>query len=398
MLQKRAAVAKPKFRVDHLVASVFVAAVAFYIYSSQQLLLGVILAPISGIFTFLASTSNKTYRMRSVFVVALTIVMWVTFAAFLAQLGGYLELWISRHERISLVPSALTGSGYVSILCPFLIPSSVGNQIYVSTPIYIKFFTEFPLSLGTFLLVFAFFMVFALLLGKGWCGWLCPFGGLGEAARQAKGFGRVYNAVKRRFMRLTTIRASDITPAKASQLIFDLKYAILFVTILLSLIFAVQWFCVFCWAGVLSWVSSPLNLSITILIAVIFFIGLPLISRRKWCHFICPLGAALSLLDKVAPFKIVVNRESCTDCGVCSTLCPTFATQHGVDGGSIKVTDTCDKCLVCVEKCPQSAIALKIFSLQIEPKVHLVTLSVVAGLILFYWFIVVVYELALILV
>jgi polyferredoxin len=239
-------------------------------------------------------------------------------------------------------------------------------------------------------------MVFALLLGKGWCGWLCPFGGLGEVARQAKGFGRVYNTLKHRFMRLTTIRAY-VTPAKITQLVFDLKYAILFVTILLSLIFAVQWLCVFCWAGVLSWVSPPLNLSIAIAIALIFFIGLPLISKRKWCHFICPLGAALSLLDKVAPFKIVVKKESCTDCGLCLTLCPTFAIQRAAEGG-VRIIDTCDKCLVCVEKCPQHAIDLKMYGLQTEPKVHLVTLSVVSGLVLFYWFVVVVYELVLILI
>ena len=397
MLRKRAAVVKPKFGVDHLVAATFVAAVAFCLYSSQHLLLGAVLAPICGIFTFLASTRSNAYRMRSAFVAALTIVTWITFAAFLIQLGGYLELWLSRHMRISLVPSALTGSGYVSILCPFLIPASVGNQIYVSYPIYVKFYAEFPLSLRTFLLVFAFFLVFALLLGKGWCGWLCPFGGLGEVARQAKGFGRVYNTLKHRFMRLTTIRASDVTPAKITQLVFDLKYAILFVTILLSLIFAVQWLCVFCWAGVLSWVSPPLNLSIAIAIALIFFIGLPLISKRKWCHFICPLGAALSLLDKVAPFKIVVKKESCTDCGLCLTLCPTFAIQRAAEGG-VRIIDTCDKCLVCVEKCPQHAIDLKMYGLQTEPKVHLVTLSVVSGLVLFYWFVVVVYELVLILI
>lgn len=396
MLQRRAPAAKPAVKVDHVLASLFVAAVALHLYSSQQLLLGILMAPISSIFTYLAITRSRTSRLRSLFVAALTVFMWITFAAFLFQLGNYLDLWISRHQRISLVPSALSGSGYVSIICPFLIPASVENQIYVSLPIYVKFFAEFPLSLRTFLLVFAFFIGSALLLGKGWCGWLCPFGGLGEVARHAKGFTRVYNALRRPLLRLTTVKGSDIVPPKATQLIFDLKYAILFVTILLSLLFAVQWLCVFCWAGVLSWVSPSLNLSIAVAILIIFFVGLPLISRRKWCHFICPLGAALSLLDRAAPFKIRVKNGVCTDCGACLTLCPTFAIQRGE--GGVRVIDTCDKCLVCVEKCPQQALELKIFNLNVEPKVYLVTLSVVAGLIWFYWFIVVVYELAVILI
>ncbi|MEM3387229.1 MAG: 4Fe-4S binding protein [Nitrososphaerales archaeon] len=397
MLRRRVPAAKPAIKVDHFLASLFVASIAFYLYSSQQLLLGAIIAPISGVFTFLAVVRGKTSRMRSIFVAVLTLFVWITFAAFLYQLGNYLDLWISRHERISILPSALSGSGYISIICPFLIPASVGNQIYISVPIYMKFFAEFPLSLSTFLLVFAFFMVSAFLLGKGWCGWLCPFGGLGEVARHAKVFTKIYNALRRPLLKLTTIKFSDATPAKATQLFFDLKYAILFVTVLLSLLFAVQWLCVFCWAGILSWVSPSLNLSIAVAILLIFFVALPLLSRRKWCHFICPLGAALSLIDKAAPFKIRVKDDHCTDCGVCSTLCPTFAIQHS-EGGGVKITDTCDKCLVCVERCPQKAIELKTFNLNIEPKIYLVTLSVAVGLIWFYWFIVVVYELALILI
>ncbi|MEM3074185.1 MAG: hypothetical protein QXK20_05545, partial [Nitrososphaerales archaeon] len=124
MLRRRVPAAKPAIKVDHFLASLFVASIAFYLYSSQQLFLGAIIAPISGVFTFLAVVRGKTSRMRSIFVAVLTLFVWITFAAFLYQLGNYLDLWISRHERISILPSALSGSGYISIICPFLIPAS----------------------------------------------------------------------------------------------------------------------------------------------------------------------------------------------------------------------------------------------------------------------------------
>ncbi|MHC4559769.1 MAG: 4Fe-4S binding protein, partial [Planctomycetota bacterium] len=50
-------------------------------------------------------------------------------------------------------------------------------------------------------------------------------------------------------------------------------------------------------------------------------IGLVFFAPRFWCRTLCPLGAALSLMARLAPYRRRVG-ESCTECDECSAVCP----------------------------------------------------------------------------
>lgn len=378
--------------VDDLIIVAFVLVFTFYLYSFQDFFLGLIAGAFFSSFTLLLLKAAKPYRIRSVFVVALTVLMWIGFSVFLVELGPYIYHWIEMHQKVPLIPSSVSTAGFVSILCPYLFPFSAISEITVSLPPYLSFFAIFPPTIVTFGIVAVAYVVTGLVLGKGFCGWLCPFGGLGEVFRYVSSSRSAYSKLKSWVYRFGQARGVDLSSAKSNSAMRDVKYAVLLVTLLLALTFGVQWFCVFCWAGILAWFGSSLSILIAAIIAGFFFVGLPLMSGRKWCHSICPVGAGLSLLDRVSPFRIVVNNEKCTDCDACLTICPTFAFVK--TSSSIAVSDTCDKCLTCVAKCPYAAMELRIRGLKVEPRKFLIPAVTLSASFWFLWFIAVDFNLA----
>jgi Pyruvate/2-oxoacid:ferredoxin oxidoreductase delta subunit len=379
--------------LDLLVVVLVVVAVSFVVYSASGMFIGVLVAALFGLATWALMVSSKPYRLRSIFVFGLTVAMWTAFLAFIAQLGPtYLIKWLSTHQRVPLTPNPVSETGFVSILCPYLLPTAIGKSIHVTMPVYITFLTTFPPNIGLFSLIFLAYAGTAFILGKGWCGWLCPFGGLGEVVRQRHRPLKAYKKSVNWIMKSSWGKGFDVEGREPGQMLRDVKYAFLVVTVLLALFYSVQWFCVFCWAGILGWFRSSLNIGIFVGILAVLFLGLPLLSTKKWCHSICPVGAGLSLMDRATPFRITIDDEKCNECYACLNVCPTFGFARRANGG-VSVTDTCDKCLVCVYKCPTKAIDLRLYNIKTDAKKFLFPAAVVLGAFWFYWFIVVAYNL-----
>jgi MauM/NapG family ferredoxin protein len=103
------------------------------------------------------------------------------------------------------------------------------------------------------------------------------------------------------------------------------------------------------------------NLSIyyrdAILFAIVFLgvVALNWIAPRFWCRYLCPLGAMLGLISKVAIFRRTVG-EDCKDCRICSARCPTGTID--ADKGYASDPSECTLCLECLEQCPRSSIKL----------------------------------------
>ena len=241
----------------------------------------------------------------------------------------------------------------------------------------------------------------SVVLGRFFCGWLCPFGLYQDVLTRI-----------RKFVRRRHLSFSEKTNTKLGQS----RYIIIAVFILLSVIFASyaifgaelvpgtrpggpqgteagivgyinEPFCLVCpmrplcilaesavGAMKYSYVSQitygPLwiagqyvtSINLSILIAVTI---LALAYRRFWCR-ICPLGGLTALFSTFTPFKQIAltrlqkDEHKCTKCGVCKRVCPTQATAMYAQKGGDVTESKCMLCARCVEICPyEGALELK---------------------------------------
>ncbi|MDR2204485.1 MAG: 4Fe-4S binding protein [Nitrososphaerota archaeon] len=244
-------------------------------------------------------------------------------------------------------------------------------------------------------------IVAALLFGRSYCGWLCPFG--------------LFQDVLTRIRKATKLKHrvfSDSTSKKLSQS----RYIIIATFLILSVIFGSYYifgtelisgtiaggpfgteagivssinepFCLVCPMrpfctlvetgigsmnfsyisqiiygpfGIIGGYISSINLTILIIVII-----LSLTYRRFWCR-ICPLGALTGLFSTFTPFrqialtKLEKDQQKCTKCGICKRACPTQATDMYTKKGGDVTESKCILCARCVELCPyENALKIK---------------------------------------
>ncbi len=94
----------------------------------------------------------------------------------------------------------------------------------------------------------------------------------------------------------------------------------------------------------------------------LFFVGivlLNLVRPRFWCRYICPLGGLLGLLARRPVLRLHNNGDKCRDCGLCSTACPAAA-QPDQPGKWLPAE--CFGCWNCVAACKFNGINFKLES------------------------------------
>jgi ferredoxin-type protein NapH len=257
-----------------------------------------------------------------------------------------------------------------------------GYQVWYSTS-----------GLEKLLIVFGTLIVMSIVLGRFFCGWLCPFG--------------LYMDVLTRIRKAFKKQHLSVSP-KTTTALGQSRYIIIAIFMILSIIFGSyailgtelipgtipggpegteagivgninEPFCLVCpmrplcvaaecATGYMSfdYVSKitygPFyltgfyitSINLTVLIAITI---LSLAYRRFWCR-ICPLGGLTALFSSYKPFRYIAltklekNQEACTKCGVCKRVCPTQVTEiYDRKGGDVTVAN-CMLCMRCVEMCP----------------------------------------------
>ncbi|MBR3257668.1 MAG: 4Fe-4S binding protein, partial [Eggerthellaceae bacterium] len=91
---------------------------------------------------------------------------------------------------------------------------------------------------------------------------------------------------------------------------------------------------------------------------------LELVVFRKWCHWICPVSALMSLVAKGnKTVRPTVDVEKCLEtkgvaCSSCAHVCPEGINLH--DPESVKANmNECTRCHACVDVCPTGALSIK---------------------------------------
>ncbi len=91
-------------------------------------------------------------------------------------------------------------------------------------------------------------------------------------------------------------------------------------------------------------------------IGLIFF-GLLVLTPfvfRFFCRTLCPLGALLGVLSRFSLWRIDRDREKCVDCGLCRAHCEGACDPDG----ELRVSE-CMVCFNCLEDCPHEAISFR---------------------------------------
>nr|MBP6308148.1 4Fe-4S binding protein [Burkholderiaceae bacterium] len=87
----------------------------------------------------------------------------------------------------------------------------------------------------------------------------------------------------------------------------------------------------------------------------LFFVGTllfdTLVARRGFCRYVCPGGALYSLLGRYRLVRIRRIAESCNDCAKCNAVC-----EFGLDPLRDHFGQECNNCTACIAVCPTQAM------------------------------------------
>ncbi|PLS05766.1 4Fe-4S binding protein [Neobacillus cucumis] len=221
-------------------------------------------------------------------------------------------------------------------------PSAVEGFLPISALVALKVWLtsgDFDVIHPAGLVLLSFFVGAGLLLRKSFCSWICPVGTANELIAWV---GR--KIFKKNF---------DM-PMWLVWLLTPIKYVLLLFLIGMVIqmdIFSAKSFLVDNYNKVsdVKMLLLFLNISgFTLKFLIVIFI-LSLLFRNFWCRFLCPYGAIIGLGSIFRMTKIVRNDDSCTDCEMCTKVCPQRLKVHKME----KVTSlNCSACISCVEACP----------------------------------------------
>jgi polyferredoxin len=207
-------------------------------------------------------------------------------------------------------------------------------------------------------------VVLTIVFGRAFCGWICPLGTLHQIAawltrRLPRGPWIQANAWRRHFrLKYLLLAALGLTALSGTLFAFVFDPLSLatrsFASGLLpafSDLVAAEGQRPRTFAG--AWVTGGIFLAL---------LAANRWTTRWWCRALCPLGALLGVVARVAVFRIHVDAEACTECHECERDC------QGADEPSTshRVAE-CHVCLNCVAACPEGAIAFRAFAPEAAP-------------------------------
>lgn len=258
------------------------------------------------------ATVGKTQRKkrRRIKIVTVRRFVQVGFVAF-ALYAGTRHLWSSSPSFDATCPF-----GGVETLFQFVTTGSFLRKLHPSN-----------------LVLLAATLATALLMGRAFCGWICPLGAIQEwLARLAQ--------------RLTGGRKAWLPikiPSALDRPLRALKYGVLGLVLWGSISAVVPPLEPFCPYKTLF--HLELNSAISWSVLTILVVGSILV-ERFWCKYLCPMGALLAIFNKISPLRVHTG-STCVDCGLCGSTCGMGIQERPENIRSSE----CIRCLDCLDTC-----------------------------------------------
>ncbi len=295
---------------------------------------------------FLIVLTGRTYKYRSAIFIVYAVCFVITFIPALIETRG--SMAVTRTDMIQ---------GHTPF-CHMVIPMTLIPAALSRTIIFPGSMLEGFASIGSMLVLW---LGASIALGRGWCSWVCFYGGLDE------GFSRigrrpVIKSISRRWTYL--------------------PFAVLVAVMLLSAATLTpmycSWLCPFKAVTEFQAVTSA-----TILVQTVIFVSLfaglvvigPLLTKRRiQCGLFCPMGAFQSFTNKANIFDIRIDPAKCVQCGRCEKACPTFSIDRDtIAQGTTRMS--CTKCGRCVDECPKQAVSYHIKGTPVGVKSHIARMA-----------------------
>jgi MauM/NapG family ferredoxin protein len=256
------------------------------------------------------------------------------------------------------------------------------NSFFRSDPLVV---VSYVLSAKTFtilLLPGALLLLFSAILGRFFCGWICPLGTIIDliSARIKRSSPLVVTKGNLKYYVLLTILFAALFGMNLSGLLDPIAILVRFMTF--------SFYPLFGYLGREGWVGLyrifgdyrdylepgyaflkgyvlpfrgtfyPLAfVSLFFFFAILF---LERFERRNWCRNLCPLGTLLGLVSRFSLFRRLPKRL-CADCGDCREHCPTTFDED------IFQKSDCILCLDCQRKCPHDRVVFRPVPRNPEP-------------------------------
>lgn len=189
---------------------------------------------------------------------------------------------------------------------------------------------------------------FSALVGRFFCGWICPMGLLQDL--------------------LYLIPAPKLRPPLFLRW---MKYAFLIVGVGVVAYWVgkdvLYFFCAYCPIATMevvlpsmlsdrdwtldTWLILRLSILVFVLVLVVFNV-------RWFCKAMCPVGALVAFANKYSLFAIRLDPAKCTHCGKCDKACPMSVPVEACSrtGRAVNRHSECIECLNCQQVCPVNAI------------------------------------------
>ncbi len=276
--------------------------------------------------------------------------------------------FVQKYRYTVILISSLSFLGPLAFL-----PQLVGNDDLCGVLCMRRFYLYFPgMTFEDFfthvnvafigVIAFALILLTTFFYGRLWCSFLCPVGGLAELG------SRMLNdrwKIEFRSLPQVQIRYGYFAVYLVLMPMLGISACTLcnFITIP-RLIEALQGE----YRGMVYIISSVGLVNLGLLFLLGFFAS----RGRAYCQFLCPIGAADGLVNRLgAKFNfthhIRVEKERCTGCNVCARACMCGAIKM-VDRVAVVEQLSCMSCHDCVDVCDWNAIEWTPASRHKKPK------------------------------
>jgi polyferredoxin len=220
-------------------------------------------------------------------------------------------------------------------------------------------------------------IVITLVLGRVFCGWVCPLGTLNNMLSSLRKGKRIkspgnWHSIKYLILIFTLvsslftlqlvgimdplslfIRSFSISIYPALSYSVSSLFDVMYNSNIPGVVFVSEAVYSVLKKSVLPFLQPSYLQSAFIGVLFLFIMGLNLIENRFWCRYLCPLGALLGLLSRFSLLKRSVS-EGCSSCGACAGVCQGNASPDKKENWR----DTeCYYCWNCDDICPENAVS-----------------------------------------